>query len=914
MEQKFDVTGMTCAACSAAVNKSVAKVDGVKEVNVNLLTNSMVVTYEETKANTEKIVKAVENAGYHAAAKTSKTFNKADTKSKEALADPQKEMKKRIIISAVFLIPLMTLAMFPMIHHLAGFTMPAFLMSAFYSDAGSMNLALTEFLFVIPIIAVNRKYYQTGFKTLIHRSPNMDSLIALGSSAAILYSVTAMYRIGIALGQGNLMAAARFTDELYFESAGTILTLITLGKFFEARAKGKTTDAIKKLIDLAPKTATVLRNKTEKKIPVEAVVVGDILIIRSGEAVPVDGRILEGNAAMDESALTGESIPVDKTVGDKVITASINRSGYIKITAEKIGEDTALAKIIELVEEASSSKAPIAKLADRISGIFVPVVIAISILSMAVWLIAGASFSFALSIGIAILVIACPCALGLATPVAIMVGTGRGAANGILIKSAESFETLHAVKTIVLDKTGTITEGKPAVTGIYPAKGIDSYELLRFAAAIEKLSGHPLGEAIVRKAEEESIHLSTSNQFELIPGQGIKAVFEGEAAFGGNMKMMKEQHIEIMDCGKSEEQLSMEGKTVLHFARKGEYLGMIAVADKVKPTSKAAIAAMKHLGLEVVMLTGDNQRTAEAIQKQLSIDTVIAQVLPEDKEREIRRLQAEGKKVAMVGDGINDAPALMRADTGIAIGAGTDIAIDAADIVLMKSDLFDVVTAIELSRATLRNIKQNLFWAFFYNTIGIPLAAGVLYTLLGIKLNPMIGAAAMGMSSVSVVANALRLRFFRPRTGIPETMDVLTSNQDKEQKLRNIEERSKEDKIRSKEIIESSMEEKDSSKEVSDSSKGENTSSNKESKSSSNTITIKGDYERMKKEIIIEGMMCEHCKGRVEKALQTIPGVTAAVDLEAKKAYVSSEAEVADETFTQAVTDAGYEVMGIQSV
>ncbi|MBP1755278.1 MAG: heavy metal translocating P-type ATPase, partial [Firmicutes bacterium] len=600
-------------------------------------------------------------------------------------------------------------------------------------------------------------------KTLWHRSPNMDSLIAIGSSAAILYGLFAIYRIGYGLGHSDTEMVKHYLHDLYFESAGTILTLITLGKYLEARSKGRTSEAIAKLLDLAPKTASVLRDGNEIELPIDEVVLEDILIVRPGQSIPVDGVIMEGSSAVDQAALTGESIPVEKHVGDKVIGATMNKSGYFKMKAEKVGDDTTLAQIVRLVEEAGSSKAPISKLADRISGVFVPVVIGIAILAAVIWLLLGYSFEFALSIGIAVLVISCPCALGLATPVAIMVGTGKGAQNGILFKSAESLELLHQIKTIVLDKTGTITEGKPKVTDVMTAKGITEEVLLQIAAAIEKPSEHPLSEAIVQKAAELELSYPEVDEFQAVSGRGIIAQLSSREYIAGNAQFMREKQVDLTEYESKAKNYAMEGKTPLFFAEATKLLGIIAVADVVKASSPEAIKSFQRLGIDVVMLTGDNKQTATAIQKELSIDKVVAEVLPQDKESEIRKLQEGGHKVAMIGDGINDAPALVRADVGIAIGAGTDIAIESADVVLMKSDLQDVVTAIQLSKATLRNIKQNLFWAFFYNIMGIPLAAGVFYLALGWKLSPMFGAAAMSLSSVFVVTNALRLRFFQAK-------------------------------------------------------------------------------------------------------------------------------------------------------
>lgn len=757
-KEQFDITGMTCSACSARVEKSVAKLDGVQEVAVNLLKNSMVASYDETILNTDQIVQAVVKSGYGAFPKAE---NKVQTKSgtqapaKDIAKEEYQNMKRRLIISMIFAIPLFYISM----GHMMGWPLPGFLLGM----ENAMSFAFTQFLLLLPVVFVNFKYYRMGYKTLFHGAPNMDSLIAIGSSAAIVYGIYAIYKIGYGLGHGDMAVVHSFTMDLYFESAGMILALITLGKFFEARAKGKTSDAITKLMNLAPKTATVLRNGREQEIPVEEVALGEILIVKAGESIPVDGILTEGSSSIDESALTGESIPVEKQAGDKVIGATINKSGYFKMQATKVGDDTTLAQIVRLVDEATSSKAPIAKLADKVSGIFVPVVILIAVAATVCWLIAGQSFEFALSIGISILVISCPCALGLATPTAIMVGTGKGAANGILLKSAEALETAHGIDTVVLDKTGTITKGQPAVTDMAAVNGTDETGLLQVAASLEKLSEHPLAEAIVSEAESRSISFLPVKNFLQIPGQGIIGEIDGQKCYAGNRRMLEENHIEggkLMVLG---DEMANEGKTPLFFARGNQLMGAIAVADVVKPTSKQAIDELKQMGIETIMLTGDNARTAEAIKRQVGVSRVVAEVMPQDKEREVRILQDAGKRVAMVGDGINDAPALARADVGIAIGAGTDVAIESADIVLMKSDLLDAVTAIQLSKAVIRNIKENLFWAFFYNVIGIPVAAGIFFTAFGWKLSPMIGAFAMSFSSVFVVSNALRLRFFKPR-------------------------------------------------------------------------------------------------------------------------------------------------------
>jgi len=755
---------MTCSACSANVDRSVRKLEGVQDVNVNLLSNSMAVDYDEARTSPGAIIKAVTDSGYGAslfvknpAAQASAGTKDSGTKSEIA------EMKFRLVVSFIFLIPLLYIAMHHMLKMWIGLPVPAFIAGAFHGPENGITFAFTQFLLLLPIVYVNRKYFQTGFKTLFKRSPNMDSLIAIGSSAAIVYGIYAIFRIGYSLGHGDSSAADLFLSDIYFESAGTILTLITLGKYLETRAKGRTSDAITKLIGLAPKTASVIRGGQELEVPVEDVTVGDIVVVRPGQSIPVDGVIVEGTSSVDESALTGESIPSAKQPGDKVSAATLNKTGFFKFEAQKVGDDTTLAQIIELMEEAGSSKAPIAKLADKISGIFVPIVIAIAVISSVTWLILGKSPEFALSIGIAVLVISCPCALGLATPVAIMVGTGKGAAFGILIKSAEALETAHSIDTIVLDKTGTITEGKPQVTDIITADGISETELLALAASLEKPSEHPLSEAIGTAALNRNLAVSEVESFRALSGQGIEAVMNGRHYLAGNISLMKEHGIDTDSFRDKADALAEDGKTPLFFAEEQNLLGIIAAADVMKPTSLEAIGQFKAMGMDIVMMTGDNRRTAEAIRKHLGIDRAIAEVLPQDKEKEIRHMQEKGRKVAMIGDGINDAPALARADVGIAIGAGTDIAIESADIVLMRSDLRDAAAAVQLSKATIRNIKQNLFWAFFYNSIGIPLAAGVFYSFLGWKLNPMFGAAAMSLSSVFVVTNALRLRFFKPK-------------------------------------------------------------------------------------------------------------------------------------------------------
>ena len=755
----FDITGMTCSACANRIEKGVKKLPGIQEVSVNLLKNSMMVSYDEIALNRDDIIQSVEKAGYGASVKEetqkSQVSSNTGAEKKDAAKEQYKLMKKRLFWSAVFTIPLFYISM----GHMFGWPLPQGLLGM----ENAMNFAFTQFLLLVPILFINSHYYKTGFRTLFEGSPNMDSLVALGSGAAVVYGIYAIYKISYGLGHMDMQMVDSFMMDLYFESAGTILTLITLGKTLEARAKGKTSDAITKLMDLAPKVARVERNGKEMRIPVEEVQAGEIIIVKAGESVPVDGVVLEGNSSVDESALTGESIPVEKHEGDTVIGATINKTGYFKMRATKVGNDTALAQIVRLVDEATSSKAPIAKLTDKVSGVFVPIVITIAIVSTVVWLLAGYGLEFALSIGIAVLVVSCPCALGLATPTAIMVGTGRGATNGILIKSAEALETTHSLNTVVLDKTGTITQGKPVVTDILTEKGKKEEEVLQIAASLEKLSEHPLAEAIVAEAKKRRINFLPVEDFKQIPGQGISGNINGKVCLAGNSRMMNAFRVSNDKLVRLGEQLADNGKTPLFFSYGGKMVGVVAVADVVKPTSKQAIQELSSMGIEVVMLTGDNKKTAQAIQKQVGVDRVVAEVFPEDKEKEIRRLQEQGKKVAMVGDGVNDAPALARADVGIAIGAGTDVAIESADFVLMKSDLLDVSTAIQLSKAVIRNIKQNLFWAFIYNIIGIPIAAGVFYLAFGLKMNPMIGALAMSFSSVFVVSNALRLRWFKAK-------------------------------------------------------------------------------------------------------------------------------------------------------
>lgn len=874
-KQRFDVTGMTCSACSSHVEKSVSKVNGVSSVSVNLLTNSMQVEYDENAVRQEQIVGAVEDAGYGASAdsagrqgsgeRPSGRKDSVSGKAGESSSGIQEgKMKRRLVISLVFWLPLMYVAMGHMMYGWFHLEVPAWEMKYLHGTENAVTFAMTQLLLLVPILLANQHYFKNGFKTLLKGSPNMDSLIAIGSGAAILYGLFAIYRIGFGLGHGDLSIAAHYSHDLYFESAGTILTLITVGKYLETRSKGRTSEAITKLINLAPKTAVVIRNGIEQEVDVSEIMVGDIFIIKPGESVAVDGVVEEGQSSFDESAITGESIPVQKQAGDKVISASINKSGLIKARAVKVGEDTTLSQIIRLVEEASSSKAPIAKLADRIAGVFVPAVIGIALVTGVVWLIAGKGFEFAMANAIAVLVISCPCALGLATPVAIMVGTGKGAENGILIKSGEALETAHLVDTVVLDKTGTITQGQPRVTDVYCFGQTDRLALLQIAGALEKGSEHPLAEAVLAQCREEQIKLPAVQNFEAVFGMGINGEVEGHSYLAGNTALMKERGIPIgHDTEALVNELARSGKTPLIFSDKQKVIGMIAVADVVKPTSAEAVAQFKKYGIRVIMLTGDNEITANAIKEQVGVDEVIAGVLPAQKEEKISALKNLGHRVAMVGDGINDAPALVSADVGIAIGAGTDVAIDSADIVLMKSDLLDAVGAIKLSRAVIKNIKENLFWAFFYNSIGIPLAAGVLYPIWGIRLNPMFGAAAMSLSSVCVVANALRLRRVRLKQDLTKGPFQSEISADGGQNLT--------DKKR------------------------------KEEKNMEKTMTI-----------LIEGMMCAHCTGRVEKALNEMGGVSEVqVSLENKNAVVKVKDAVTEEQLKQAVADAGYEVKGI---
>ena len=876
-KEKFDIQGMTCSSCQSHVEKAVSSLNGIKKVNVNLLANNMVVEYNENILDNKKIIEAVIQAGFKA--------NVAkEIKQENSLSG----MKKRLIISLCFMIVLMYIAMHQMLNNVFGLPIPVVIKNLFDGPENALRFAFAQIILLIPILILNRNYFIVGFKRLIKKAPNMDSLIAIGSSASIIYGIIAICMIGYGLSNNDLELVSRYSKDLYFESAGTILTLITLGKYLEAKSKGKTKEAISKLMDLAPKTATVIRDEKEIEIKTEDIVIEDIIIIRPGGTIPVDGIIIDGSSSVDQSSITGESIPVEKQVGDNVVSGTINKNGILKIKATKVGENTTLSQIIKLVEEASSSKAPISKIADKVSLVFVPTVIMISIITAIVWLLVGQSFEFALTTAIAVLVISCPCALGLATPVAIMVGTGKGAENGILIKDAESLEMLHKIDTIVLDKTGTITVGKPKVTDLITSQsllgktsflnnlkvkiiGNEQYnqkvenELLKIAGSLEKLSEHPLADAVLEKITEREIKLEEVKDFEAISGRGIKGKIKGKKYFAGNLAFMQENQINIEGLGEIPVNLYKEGKTLLYFAKEKELIGLIAVADIIKDTSIEAIKLFKEKNLEIVMLTGDNNLAAQAIGNTLGIDKVISEVMPQDKEKEVSKLQKQGKKVAFVGDGINDSPALARADVGLAIGSGTDIAIESADIVLMKDDLRDVNTAIDLSKTTINNIKLSLFWAFIYNIIGIPVAAGIFYPIFELKLNPMLGALAMSLSSVCVVTNALRLRKF---------------------KNKNL------NKIEVKKFSDEDM----------------NIIKNEMNK----IIEEKEEENKVMKKIKINGMACNHCKMTVEKVLNAIDGVEKAeVNLENKEAVVSVTKEIENDVFKTAIEDAGFEFVEI---
>ncbi len=857
---KFSITGMSCSACSARVEKAVSGLTGTDKVSVNLLTNSMQLEYDEQQTSPEAIIAAVEGAGYGAAV----LGGGQQTGQKQAASLPQSsaaqsrqaaaEVRQRLVWSLIFLVPLMYVAMHGMWHELAGLPVPRFMAKWLDGPENGISFAFLQLLLVLPIMYLNRRFYTVGFRTLAQGAPNMGTLVGMGSMASALFGVFAIFRMSWGLGHGDLGLVASYSHNLYFESAGMIVTLITVGKYLEARAKGETSRALEKLMDLAPKQATVVREGGPQLVPIEEVRAGDILAVKPGERIPADGVIIRGRTSVDESAITGESLPAAKQEGDKVISATINRQGYIELRAEQVGEESTISQIIRLVDEASSSKAPIARLADRLAGIFVPTVIGIALLVAAVWLLSGAGTELAFSMAISVLVISCPCALGLATPVAIMVGTGKGAEHGILIKSGEALEAAQGIDTVVLDKTGTITEGRPQVTEVRPL-GMSEAELLAVAAGLEQGSEHPLAEAVLDYAAARGIKPLALDGFEAVFGRGVRGLWAGQVCLAGNEAFLRENGIDTSPQRAALDALADEGCTPLLVARGQELIGIIAAADREKAGSAEAVRRFGELGIEVVMLTGDNERTAQALRRRLQIPKVIAGVLPQQKAQHIARLQAAGHKVAMVGDGVNDAPALARADFGLAIGAGTDIAIESADGVLMKSSLLDAVSAIRLSRAVLRNIRENLFWAFFYNIICIPLAAGVLYPSLGLKLSPVIGAAAMSLSSVCVVTNALRLRWFRPEQGkentekAPAGAEVITENE-------------KEDEI-------------------------------------------------MQTTLKIEGMMCQHCQKHVHDALAKMDGVTSVeVDLEGKQAHVEAGREIPQAEFKQVIEEAGYELVG----
>ena len=962
MKERYHVTGMSCSACSSHVEKAVNKLDAVEKASVNLLTETMDVTYDESRLSSEGIIDAVVKAGYGASvmgessngnAAGGQSASGSGNRRSGSAADGKQElqqkldadaraMKWRLGISIGFLIPLMYVSMHHMFKEWFGIPVPAFIVNIMHGNANAMNFALTQFLLLLPILYVNRKFFSVGFKTLAHRSPNMDSLIAMGSGAALVYGIFAMYRISYGLGYGDMAVVEHYSHDLYFESSGTILTLITVGKYLESRSKGKTSEAITKLMNLAPKVAIlVTEDGQEKEVPTESLQKGDVFLVKPGSLVPVDGIVLEGNSSVDEAAITGESVPVEKQAGDHVVSATVNKAGFLKCRADRVGDDTTLAQIIRLVEEASASKAPIAQLADKVAGVFVPTVMTISLITLVVWLLNGATAEFAISTAIAVLVISCPCALGLATPVAIMVGTGVGAGNGILIKTGEALQQAKEIDTVVLDKTGTITSGKLKVEEVggyqsdFPADA-----MMQIAAALEKKSEHPLAEAVVEYAESFQLTIPEIVDFKATFGRGVEgalaadfraveaakndgptAVFyagkrdstadvpensgkiaeqnpatgvvrsdadsvtfpAGTKFYVGNLAFLQEKNITLpQGAAEGLNRMADEGMTPLLVAQEGRFLGIIGVSDTVKATSYEAINAWEKMGVRVIMLTGDNRRTAEAVRQKLGIAEVVAEVLPQDKEKKVSELKRQGHKVAMIGDGINDAPALAAADVGMAIGAGTDVAMESADIILMKNDLRDAVTAMKLSRAVIRNIKENLFWAFFYNCIGIPLAAGVLYPAFQIRLNPMFGAAAMSLSSIFVVGNALRLRGFKSgftplKKGVPEAarkeIEITHAAAEEEQ------------------CILKTPAEQNNRQDV------------KQEKERTNTMT---------KVISIEGMMCNHCTGTVQKALEAVEGVkTVTMSLEQKNAAVELASDVADDVLAKAVTDAGYEVKGV---
>ena len=852
-KERFAITGMTCSACSARVEKAVTKLAGTDKVSVNLLTNSMQLLYDEGQVNPAQIIEAVEKAGYGASLQEEKEKHRP-RETDDPLAKEAAAMKRRLWLSVALLLPLVYIAMHQVAYRWLGLAVPEIMQELFAGPENAITFTFAQFLLLLPIMYLNRKYYINGFRNLWQGAPNMDSLVGMGSMAAAVFGAFALFRMSWGLGHGDMALVAEYSRNLYFESSGMIVTLITVGKYMEAKAKGKTGAALKKLMELAPKQARVLRAGKEISIPAEELSAGDEIIVRPGERIPADGVVLSGQTSVDESAITGESLPVFKQAGDKVTSATLNKAGAIHFRAEKVGGDTVISQIIRLVDEASASKAPIARLADKIAGVFVPVVIGIALLAGGIWLAMGESLEFAFSIAISILVISCPCALGLATPVAIMVGTGKGAENGILIKSGEALETAQAVDTVVMDKTGTITEGKPVVTDVLSLT-LSEADLLSVAAGLEKMSEHPLAEAVLAYAQEKGILPASVEGFQAVIGRGLQGQVNQAACLAGNEAFMEEQGISVADYRKDLARLADEGKTPLLFAQDGKLSGIIAVADREKESSRAAIQAFAAMGLEVIMLTGDNERTAEAVRRRLGLTKAIAGVLPAMKAQHIAELQAQGHKVAMIGDGINDAPALARADLGIAIGAGTDVAIDSADAVLVRSNLMDAVSAIKLSKAVLRNIKENLFWAFIYNIIGIPLAAGLLYPAFGLKLSPIVGAAAMSLSSVCVVMNALRLRAFKPEQAADMTARDIPQQEGQ--------------------------------------------------------LSVGKEETTMQTELKIEGMMCAHCQKHVNDALAKMDGVTAVeVNLEAGTAKVTAEREIPQTEFAQVITEAGYELVG----
>ena len=877
---KFNITGMTCSACSSHVQRAVEKLEGAAEVQVNLLTNSMSVNYDEAFLSADKIIEAVEKAGYGASLaeglkNSSSNKNSADGKTSgsrsfqnDAAKFERDKIKKRLILSLVFMIPLFYVSM----GHMASLPIPHF----FHGIENALIFSFTQFLLALPVLIINKKFFTGGFKAFLNKAPNMDSLVAVGSGAALIYGIFAIYKMAYGMGHGDMETVRLFARDLYFESAAMILTLVTLGKFLEANAKGKTSQAITKLMNLRPKTALVIRNGKEEEIPVEEIVKGDLILIKPGFSIPVDGIIVEGNSSVDEAAITGESLPVEKTAGDKVVSASINLSGTFTFKAERVGDDTTLSQIIALVEEASASKAPVSKLADKISNYFVPAVIAIAVITLFIWLIAGEGFEFALSRAISVLVISCPCALGLATPTAIMAGTGKGARLGILIRSAEALETAHKTNTVVLDKTGTITQGRPDVIDIKKTENFSEDEVLRFAYSLEVLSEHPLANAVIKQAKEKNLEALKIKDFKAEHGFGISGIEEssGLKIFAGNEKLFQKNNIEISHAKAEIDALAEKGATPLLIGVSGDtggrssepdtgakLIGIIAVADKIKEGSIESIAEFKAMGIKTIMLTGDNKKTANAIKAQTGVDDFSAELLPQNKKNEIEKLQQAGLKTAMIGDGINDAPALMTADVGIAIGNGTDIAIESADIILMNDNLQTAVDSIQLSRAVMRNIKENLFWALFYNSLCIPLAAGAFYPLFGIVLSPMIAAAAMSLSSVSVVSNALRLNYFKPKRKCKISRDA-----------------------------------------GSDSSCTANTESCLTDK---NKIKEK---ELMNTVLKVNGMQCQHCVSHVKEALTKISGVSAEIDLGAKTATITHPESVSVADLKKAIEDAGYTV------